>query len=245
MEVRPATTSTVPGTTASICQRGGAVVESGSATATSSRPPGMPRMAPTSAGRICAAESPALTCWGVAPSARASADECLASSAVAQAMKIALTAARARRVQHGGSVVEVGVSREHGDDPADRNRGSSRGEQDAARSSSRDPQPKQQRDGQSRRERDQPGRSSGWAGRVGEREDGAGPGGADGGNEGRGDRHAQRDGRHQPDRGHGQRRGTGAADEAGTGIGERRSDQPSDRQPRRRREQGHHDVLGE
>ena len=55
-------------------------------------------MAPTSAGSTCAAESPALTCCGVAPRARASADECLASSAVAQVMKIALTAARARSV---------------------------------------------------------------------------------------------------------------------------------------------------
>ena len=51
-------------------------------------------MAPASAGSTCAAESPALTCCGVAPSARASADECRSSSTVAQVMKIALTAAR-------------------------------------------------------------------------------------------------------------------------------------------------------
>ncbi len=55
----------------------------------------MARMAPASAGSSCAADSPAVTCWGVAPSARVSVHEYLASSAVAQVMKIALTAARA------------------------------------------------------------------------------------------------------------------------------------------------------
>jgi hypothetical protein len=54
----------------------------------------MPTITPGSAGSISDADSPALTYRGVAPSARASADECLASSAVAQVMKIAFTAAR-------------------------------------------------------------------------------------------------------------------------------------------------------
>src|SRR5260221_4544033 len=63
--------------------------------ASSPRPSGMARMAPASAGSSCAADSPAVTCWGVAPSARVSVHEYLASSAVAQVMKIALTAARA------------------------------------------------------------------------------------------------------------------------------------------------------
>jgi len=39
-------------------------------------PPGMPRAAPARAGSTCAAESPALTWRGVAPRARASAEEC-------------------------------------------------------------------------------------------------------------------------------------------------------------------------
>ena len=120
-----------------------------------------------------------------------------------------------------------------------------RGEHDAARPPGGHPQPEQQRDGQSRRDRDQPGRAPRCAGRVGQREDGAGAGGADGRNEGRGNRHPERDGRHQADRGHGERRRTGAAEEAGTGIGEQWRGQPSDRQPGRRREQGHDDVLGE
>jgi hypothetical protein len=55
----------------------------------------MPSTAPVNAGSTCAAESPALTSRGVAPSARASANECLASSAVAHVMKIAFTAANA------------------------------------------------------------------------------------------------------------------------------------------------------
>ena len=93
--------------------------------------------------------------------------------------------------------------------------------------------------------RDQPGRAPRCAGGVGKREDGAGAGGADGGHEGRGDRHTECDGRHQADRGHGERRRTRAAEEAGAGIGEQRSGQPSERQPGRGGEQGDDDVLGE
>lgn len=68
MAVRPATTRIVLGTTASSCQSGGIVVESGSTAAISASPPGMPRMVPASAGSTCAAERPALTCCGVARS---------------------------------------------------------------------------------------------------------------------------------------------------------------------------------
>ena len=46
------------------------------------------------AGNICTATNPVVACRRVAPSARMSADECLASSTVAQAMKTAFTAAR-------------------------------------------------------------------------------------------------------------------------------------------------------
>jgi hypothetical protein len=67
----------VTGTTASNCQSGGPVTPSPPPpeAAKSARPPAIPSTAPTSAGRTCASESPVLTCWGVAPSARASADE--------------------------------------------------------------------------------------------------------------------------------------------------------------------------
>jgi pimeloyl-ACP methyl ester carboxylesterase len=58
----------------------------------------MPRVAPASAGSTCAAESPTLARCGVAPSVPVRADECLASSAVAQETKIALTVARMTRV---------------------------------------------------------------------------------------------------------------------------------------------------
>src|SRR5215208_7326054 len=96
MAVSAAIARTVRGTTASSCQTGGFAVESPTALSRA-MPAGMPRMAPARAGSTCAAERPALTCWGVAPSARASADECLASRAVAQVMKIALTAACGER----------------------------------------------------------------------------------------------------------------------------------------------------
>jgi hypothetical protein len=103
----------------------------------------------------------------------------------------------------------------------------------------------QQRDGESRREGDQPSRAPGWPGKVGEGEDGAGAGGADGRNEGRDDRDPEGDGDHQPDRGHREGHRAWAADEAGAGIGEQWCRQPSDRQPCRRREEGDDDVLGE
>ena len=51
-------------------------------------------MVPGSAGSNCAADKPALTCRGGAPNACASADDCLASTTVAQAMKVVLAAAR-------------------------------------------------------------------------------------------------------------------------------------------------------
>ena len=217
-------------------------------------------MAPASAGSTCAAESPALTCCGVAPSARASAEERLASSAVAQVMKIALTAARAtsvivsvsstwfsRSVRAGLEPLdgEVGVGGQRGDDPADRDRDADDGEDGAARAPRGHAQSEQQRDGQPRRERDQPGRAPRRAGRVGEREDGAGAGGADGGDEGRRDRHRERDGRHEPTVDSVGRARARAAEEAGAGLGEQWSGQPSEREPGRRREQGDDDVLGE
>ncbi len=59
----------------------------------SKMPSGTPSRAPTSAGSACAAASPPLTCCGVAPSARASADERRASSTVAQAVNTALSTA--------------------------------------------------------------------------------------------------------------------------------------------------------
>ncbi len=58
-------------------------------------PSGMPRMAPGSAGSTCAAARPAVSCRGVTPSARASAEVCLASSTVAQVVTMALSTARA------------------------------------------------------------------------------------------------------------------------------------------------------
>ena len=64
------------------------------AAANSPMPSGTPSRAPGSAGITCAIEMLALTCRGDAPSARASADARLASSAVAQAVKTALKAAR-------------------------------------------------------------------------------------------------------------------------------------------------------
>src|SRR5260370_29946355 len=63
--------------------------------ASSPRPSGMARMAPASAGSSFGADIPAVACWGVAPSARVSVHEYLASSAVAQGVESALTAARA------------------------------------------------------------------------------------------------------------------------------------------------------
>ena len=64
------------------------------------------------------------------------------------------------------------------------------------------------------------GCASGGAGRVGQREDGAGASGADGGDERRGHRDAERDRRHLTDDGAGERRRTGAAEEADAGVGE-------------------------
>ena len=61
----------------------------------------------------------------------------------------------------------------------------------------------------------------------------------------RGDRHAECDGGHQPDRRQRERRRTRAAEEAGARIGEQWSGQPADREPGRRGEQGHDDVFGE
>src|SRR5271155_5303333 len=54
----------------------------------------MPTMVLGSAGSNCAADRPALTWRGVAPNACASADDCLASTTVAQVMKVVLAAAR-------------------------------------------------------------------------------------------------------------------------------------------------------
>jgi hypothetical protein len=98
MSVIPTINTTVAGTTASSCQSGGIVTESGSTALISAMPPGMPSVAPASTGSTCAAESPTLARCGVAPSVRVRADECLASSAVAQETKIALTVARTTRV---------------------------------------------------------------------------------------------------------------------------------------------------
>ena len=49
---------------------------SGETMENSASPAGMPRTAPASAGRACAAASPALTSWAATPSARASAEAC-------------------------------------------------------------------------------------------------------------------------------------------------------------------------
>ena len=86
------------GTTASSCQSGGDPVAVG---VDRGEQRDASRDAEDGAGErgsTCAAESPALTCCGVAPSARASAEECLASSAVAHVMKTVLTAASATSV---------------------------------------------------------------------------------------------------------------------------------------------------
>ena len=72
--VSPATTSRVASTTASSCQAGGMGSACPLLTAASSpMASGMPRMAPGNAGSNCVADSPAVTCWGLAPSARDSA----------------------------------------------------------------------------------------------------------------------------------------------------------------------------
>jgi hypothetical protein len=75
--------------------------------------------------------------------------------------------------------------------------------------------------------------------------DGAGAGGAEGGNDGRGRRHPQCHGRDHTDRGHGEGWCARAAEEAGTGIGEQGSGHPAGRQPGCRGEQSHDDKFGE
>ena len=120
-----------------------------------------------------------------------------------------------------------------------------RAQHDAARPSGGHPQPEEQGDGQARRDRDQPGRAPGRAGRVGQGVDGAGAGRADGGNEGRDCRDPECHGRDHADRGDGEGGRACAAEEAGARIGEQGGGQPSGRQPDRRREQGQGHVLGE
>src|SRR5262245_42030137 len=259
--VRTAITRTVPGTTASSCQSGGAIVSALLTAGKSAMPPGMPRAAPASAGSTCAAESPALTCCGVAPSARANADECLASSAVAQVMKIALTAASATSVivissstwsrrsarklpsaepVPGWSTLSTAWAVSAATTPLTEiamlstPRTGPRGRA----------QPEQQRDRQPCRERDQPGGAPGCAGGVSQRADGARARGTNGGDEGRGDRDRERDGRHHADGGQGQRRRSRPAEHARAGVDQQRSAQPSEPQSGRRREQGDDHVLG-
>jgi YVTN family beta-propeller protein len=93
--VSTATTTTVPITTATSHQIGGVVTTEPAlcrTAFTSPKPPGMPSRAPISAGSTCAPDSPALTCPGVAPSARATAEERRASTTIAQVIRSALTA---------------------------------------------------------------------------------------------------------------------------------------------------------
>jgi hypothetical protein len=120
MVVGPATTTTVPSTTAISHQSDAIVLVDGVTASNSAMPPRMPRTAPTRAGRTCVAESPAATSCGVAPKARASADECRASSTIAQVMKIALTAARATNMtvdHHQHMVQPVGRGSPNPEDP--------------------------------------------------------------------------------------------------------------------------------
>ncbi|HVQ95913.1 MAG TPA: hypothetical protein VMU51_33120 [Mycobacteriales bacterium] len=140
---------------------------------------------------------------------------------------------------------EEGVQYQCDVDPADRDRDTGDPQHDPSRPAGGDPQGEQQRDGQSRRDRDQPAGAAGWAGRVGQRVDGAGAGGAHGRNDGGGYRDAERHGGYQTGRGHGDRRRARAADEAGTGPGEQRSGQRSERQPGPGRDDGHEDILRE
>ena len=83
------------------------------------------------------------------------------------------------------------------------------------------------------------------AGRIGQRADRAGAGGADRGHQRRGQRHRQRHGHHQPGDGQGERRRAGGADQGGAGTGDQRGGQPSDGQPGRRRDQRQDQVLGQ
>ena len=86
------TTTTVPITTAISHQIGGVVITEPDfccRASTSPKPPGMPSRAPISVGSTCAPDRPALTCPGVAPSARATADERRASTTIAQVIKSA------------------------------------------------------------------------------------------------------------------------------------------------------------
>lgn len=74
--VSPAITSRVTSATASNCQAGG--MGRGCPLLTAASIPmasGMPRMAPGNAGSNCAADSPVVTCCGVAPSARDGAEQ--------------------------------------------------------------------------------------------------------------------------------------------------------------------------
>jgi hypothetical protein len=110
----------------------------------------------------------------------------------------------------------IAAARQDGDDPLGRDGDAGNAQQDAARPPGDHPQAEEQGHGPPPRERDQPARTPGSSGGVGQSVDGAGAGGADGGNEGRHYRDPQGHGRDYADRGHGQRC-TGAAEETGPG----------------------------
>src|SRR4029450_4681694 len=76
---------------------------------------------------------------------------------------------------------EVGVEYQCDVDPADRDRDTGNTQDDPARPAGGDSQGEQQRDGQLRRDRDQPTGAAGWAGRGGPGGGGAGAGGRGGG----------------------------------------------------------------
>jgi O-acetylserine/cysteine efflux transporter len=98
--VSPATTISVPTSTATSHHSGGIGTVAGprSTAKYSPMPAGMPTIAAGRAGSNWASDSPVATCAGVAPRARARADEYLESTAVAQVVKITLTAARTSKV---------------------------------------------------------------------------------------------------------------------------------------------------
>ena len=192
MAVSAATTTMVTGTTASSCQSGGLAASSPVGGGGEERR-GRRRCratAPASAGSTSAAESAVPTCCGVAPRARASAEECLAVERCRPGDEDRVDGRQDDQHDHDhqqhlvvadglgiGPTDELGVlgercvGRQHGDDPADRDDDARRAEHDTARPTGGQPQSEEQRDGQARRDGDEPRRAPGWPGRVGQRVD--------------------------------------------------------------------------
>ena len=203
--VSPATAARVPSTAASQPpgRRDGHTLPAPFATANSPMPSGMPRRAPGSAGSTCAADSPALTCCGVAPRARASAaglpgvqhrrpggedrvDRRQGDQHDREDQQHLLIPARrpgwsARRTRRSALWPAVAWKASTATIAGDRDRDAGRAEQRAARAggpTSRSPS--SSGTGSRGRERDQPGPAPRRPGRVGQRADRAGPRGADG-----------------------------------------------------------------